>query len=148
MNVPNKTDNVDDTREILARLALGDPDALRLGAEWQEGVGERSNLDPRSIALVRIAALVAVGSPPASYAWQVNAAIDVGVTPQEILGMLLTIAPEVGSPKVISAAPEIMLALGLPLPDEVARLTPAASRTPPGTDFDEDDEDDEDDSES
>ena len=30
----------------------------------------------------------------------------------------LAIAPQVGGPRVVAAAPEIMLALGLPLPDE------------------------------
>ena len=32
--------------------------------------------------------------------------------------MLFAIAPQVGGPKVVAAAPEIMLALGLSLPSE------------------------------
>jgi alkylhydroperoxidase/carboxymuconolactone decarboxylase family protein YurZ len=39
------------------------------------------------------------------------------VTPEEILGVLRAVAPQVGGPRVIAAGPEIMLALGLPLPD-------------------------------
>jgi alkylhydroperoxidase/carboxymuconolactone decarboxylase family protein YurZ len=41
-----------------------------------------------------------------------------GVTPEEIVGVLRAVAPQVGGPKVIAAAPEIMLAMGLPLGDE------------------------------
>jgi Carboxymuconolactone decarboxylase family len=121
--------------------------AQALGQQ-EEMARERSGLDPHSFALVTIAPLVALDSPPASYLWQVEAAIDAGVTPQEILAVLLAIASEVGSPRVVSAAPEIILALGLPLPDEDERIIPSASTTPPGTDFGDDDEDDEDDSES
>jgi len=44
----------------------------------------------------------------------------VGVSAKDILGMLFAIAPQVGGPRVIAAAPEIMLALGLPLPGDSA----------------------------
>lgn len=148
MTAPDRTDIGNAIREALAALAGGDPDALAQALGQQEVARERSGLDPRSSALVKIAALVALGSPPASYLWQVEAAIDAGVTPQEILGVLFAILSEVGSPRVVSAAPEIMLALGLPLPGEDERIIPSASRMPPGTDFGDDDEDDEDDSES
>jgi 4-carboxymuconolactone decarboxylase len=43
--------------------------------------------------------------------------VDVGVRPEDILGVLRAIAPQVGGPKVVAAAPEIMLALGLSLPE-------------------------------
>ena len=33
--------------------------------------------------------------------------------------MLIAIAPQVGGPKLVAAAPELMLALGLTLPDGV-----------------------------
>ena len=65
---------------------------------------------------VKIAALIALDSPPASYMWQIANALDAGATPAEILGVLRAVAPQVGGPKIISAAPEIMVALGLSLP--------------------------------
>jgi hypothetical protein len=34
-----------------------------------------------------------------------------------MLGVLIAIAPQVGGPKLVAAAPELMLALGLTLPD-------------------------------
>ena len=50
--------------------------------------------------------------------WQVANALEDGVSPEEILGVLRAVAPQVGGPKVVAAAPEIMLALGLSLDDE------------------------------
>jgi alkylhydroperoxidase/carboxymuconolactone decarboxylase family protein YurZ len=49
----------------------------------------------------------------------VAAALDEGVLPSDILGVLVAVAPQVGGPRIVAAAPEIMLALGLSLPDEV-----------------------------
>lgn len=115
------TAHVDEvTREALAGLSEGDIDVLAEGLQireqWREGCG----LDPRSYALAKIAALVALDAPPASYLWQVAAALEGGATPSEILGVLRAIAPQTGMPKVIAAAPEIMVALGLALPEEEA----------------------------
>jgi 4-carboxymuconolactone decarboxylase len=93
------------------------PDLLAAGlevrAEWQA----RSGLDDRGYALVKIAALIALDAPPASYVWQVGLALEAGATPEDIVGVLIAIAPQVGGPKLVSAAPEVMIALGLTLPD-------------------------------
>ena len=72
----------------------------------------------RTFALVKIAALIALDAPPASYAWQVANAIEDGATAEDILGVLRAIAPQVGGPRVVAAAPEVLLALGLSLPDQ------------------------------
>jgi len=108
---------VDDaTRDALAGVAMGDMDILESAIEFREAEQKSSGLDARSFALCKIAALVALDSPPASYLWQVSAALDAGVTAPEILGVLRAIWPQVGGPRVIAAAPEIMVALGLALP--------------------------------
>jgi 4-carboxymuconolactone decarboxylase len=117
MNVPAKADVDDATRELLAGLAVGDPELLAEGLELRAGWKERSGLNSRTYALVKIAALIALDAPPASYLWQVGNAINEGVLPSDILGVLIAVAPQVGGPKVIAAAPEIMIALGLTLPD-------------------------------
>jgi alkylhydroperoxidase/carboxymuconolactone decarboxylase family protein YurZ len=118
MNMPIKVDVDDTTRELLAGLAMGDPDllaeGLQLRAEWQS----RSGLDARSYALVKIAALIALDAPPASYLWQVANALDAGATPADLKGVLIAVAPQVGGPKTVAAAPELMVALGLSLPEE------------------------------
>jgi alkylhydroperoxidase/carboxymuconolactone decarboxylase family protein YurZ len=110
--------NVDEaTRDSFASLSTGDLDVLEEGLRFREMWQEKSGLDPRSYAMCKIAALVAVDAPPASYVFQVAMALDAGVSPDEILGVLRAVAPQVGGPRVVAAAPEIMLALGLALPD-------------------------------
>jgi alkylhydroperoxidase/carboxymuconolactone decarboxylase family protein YurZ len=117
MNMPAKADVDDATSAGLAGLALGDPELLLEGLEMRAEMQQRSGLDPRSFALVKIAALIAVDAPPASYLWQVPNALDAGCTPEELIGVLRAIAPQVGGPRVVAAAPEIMVALGLALPE-------------------------------
>ncbi len=117
MNMPTKVDVGEETRNTLAALALGDPDVLAAGLELRAEWKDRSGLDARSFALVKLAALIALDAPPASYLWQVSNALDAGATPEDLIGVLIAIAPQVGGPKIISAAPELMVALGLSLPD-------------------------------
>ncbi len=107
-----------DTHQTLSGISTGDAEVLETAIGLRELNREGSGLDDRTFALVKVAALIAVDAPPASYAWQVGNALAVGVTPEEILGVLRAIAPQVGGPRVVAAGPEIMLALGLPLPDE------------------------------
>ena len=79
---------------------------------------EATGLDARTFALVKIAALIALDAPPASYAWQVTNALADGATPEDLLGVLRAVAPQVGGPRVVAAAPELMLAMGLALPED------------------------------
>ncbi len=116
MSVPINADVDEVTRDALAGLSMGDIEVLGEALELRETAQENSGLDARSFALVKVAALVALDSPPASYLWQVSNALDAGATPAEILGVLRAIAPQVGGPRVVAAAPEIMVALGLSLP--------------------------------
>lgn len=117
MDVPSKVDVAEATRGALASLAMGDPDSLAAGLELRGEWQARSGLDARSFALVKIAALISLDAPPASYLWQVANALDAGATPEDVLGVLIAIAPQVGGPKLVAAAPEIMVALGLSLPE-------------------------------
>jgi 4-carboxymuconolactone decarboxylase len=117
MNMPSKVDVDDATRQMLAGLAMGDPDLLAEGLELRMEWQDRSGLDARSYALVKIAALIALDAPPASYLWQVANALDAGATPADLMGVLIAVAPQVGGPKTVAAAPELMVALGLSLPE-------------------------------
>jgi alkylhydroperoxidase/carboxymuconolactone decarboxylase family protein YurZ len=117
MSTPVKIEVDDQTRNTLSGVAMGDIDALGEALELREAARENSGLDARTFALVKIAALVALDSPPASYLWQVSNAMAAGATPQDILGVLRAVAPQVGGPRAVAAAPEIMVALGISLPD-------------------------------
>jgi alkylhydroperoxidase/carboxymuconolactone decarboxylase family protein YurZ len=119
MNMSARADIDEATRAALAELALGDPELLGEGLEMRAEMQRRSGLDPRSFALVKIAALIALDAPPASYLWQVGNALDAGATPEDLIGVLRAIAPQVGGPKTVAAAPELMVALGLSLPEGV-----------------------------
>jgi 4-carboxymuconolactone decarboxylase len=104
------------TMRGLTALALGHTEGLEQAVELREVLRQESGLDPRVFSLVKIAALVAVDAPPASYFLQVQAALAEGVPPREILGVLTAIAPQVGMPRIVAAAPEVMVALDLELP--------------------------------
>jgi len=119
MNVPSTTDVDEATRMALAELALGDPELLGESIEMRAQLEARSGLSPRTFALVKIAALMALDAPPASYMWQVGNALQVGVTPEDLMGVLIAILPQIGGPRAVAAAPELMVALGLALPDDV-----------------------------
>ena len=102
----------------LRRIARSDDKEIETIVGMRQGLKDITQLDNRSFALVKIAALIAVDAPPASYMWQIGNAIAEGVTPEEVLGTMWAVAPQVGGPRLISAAPEIMLALGLVLNEE------------------------------
>jgi Na+/H+-dicarboxylate symporter len=73
---------------------------------------ERCNLEPRELMLARIAALAAAGAPPASYLVNAGTASDVGITFEDVQGVLVAIAPIVGTARTLSAAGNIARALG------------------------------------
>lgn len=93
--------------ERLQRLTVNDP-------RLEEGRGlEPDQLDPRSLALVRLAALVAVGGVEPTYGAEVDAAVGAGASAAEIVDVLCAVIPIVGLPNVVAAAPKLALALGL-----------------------------------
>lgn len=107
-----------DTHQTLSDVAAGKVEILETAIGLRESSREATGLDPHTFALAKIAALIALDAPPASYAWQVANALEDGATPEDILGVLRAIAPQVGGPKVVAAAPEIMVALGLSIDEE------------------------------
>jgi 4-carboxymuconolactone decarboxylase len=81
---------------------------------------EASTLDPRAFMLARLAALVAVDAPPASYLLNLSAASDAGVDADQVRGLLAAIAPIVGTPRIVAATGNIVRALGFAI--EVADM--------------------------
>ena len=70
-----------------------------------------SSLDPATLMLVRVAALVAVDAPPVSYLLNLGAASEVGLDAEQVRGVLVAIAPIVGTPRVAAATGKIVDAL-------------------------------------
>jgi 4-carboxymuconolactone decarboxylase len=76
---------------------------------------EVSGLDPESIMLVRIAALISVDAPPASYLLNLGMASEIDIGAEQVRAVLAAVAPIVGTARVASAAGNIARALGLAL---------------------------------
>ena len=73
---------------------------------------EHNSLALRELMLVRVAALIAVDAPPASYLANAEAAADSGVTADDIQAVMIGVAPVVGTARVVSAGGKILRALG------------------------------------
>lgn len=117
-----------DHEDFLRRLALCDEDAatatLALG-----GTGA-SGLDPKTRALVQLAGLIAVSSASASYQAGVAVAHAAGANDDEVVAVLMSVAPVVGTARVVAAAADLALSLGYDV--DVAFENPEATdRVPP-----------------
>ena len=93
----------------LRRLALSEERYLR-SALADPGVA--SDLDVKTQSLIRLGALLSVGAATASLRWTVELAAAAGASDEEIVGVLLAIAPAVGHARVVGVAPHLGLALG------------------------------------
>jgi alkylhydroperoxidase/carboxymuconolactone decarboxylase family protein YurZ len=103
-----------DYTDLLRRLSLHDERvaAALLSTAHAPPSGVDGSLDPRTLALVRLAALVAVGGAVPSYGAQADAAVNAGATVDEIVDVLVGVIPVIGLPRVVAAAPKLGLALG------------------------------------
>ena len=70
------------------------------------------DLEDRELMLARIAALAAVGVPPVSYLLNAGTAVDAGITLEDVRGVLIAVAPIVGTARVMTAATNLTRALG------------------------------------
>jgi len=93
---------------------------LDLLAEMTADSLEVSSLDDRTTMLLRVAALVAVDAPPASYMLNLGVAGEAGVDEEEVRSVLAIVAPIVGTARVAAAVGNIARALGFAL--ELAEL--------------------------
>jgi hypothetical protein len=76
---------------------------------------EATTLDAREVMLVRLAALVAVNAPPASYLLNLGVATEVDIDLEQVRGVLTAVAPIVGSARITAATGNIVRALGFAL---------------------------------
>jgi 4-carboxymuconolactone decarboxylase len=72
-----------------------------------------SGLEPETLMLVRIAALVAIDAPPVSYMLNLEAARAAGIDSEQVRDVLAAIAPIVGTARVASATGSILKALAI-----------------------------------
>ena len=87
---------------------------------------DHSTGTPREFMLARLAALIAVDAPPASYVANAPAVGEAGLTAEDIQGIMIAVAPVVGTPRIVSAAGHILRAFGMAIAvgdDEMADET-------------------------
>jgi 4-carboxymuconolactone decarboxylase len=109
-------------QEILRKLAIIDEGFAEDQAGLGLGLPASRCLDSKTAALVRVGALVAIGSPPVCLEWSTAWALAAGAANDEITGVLLAIAPVAGLGRVTGAVPDIAAALGYDL--DAALLDP------------------------
>jgi alkylhydroperoxidase/carboxymuconolactone decarboxylase family protein YurZ len=99
-------------KDTLRSLALNDERFVDSVLGMGRDTVDASGLDPKTHALLRLAASLAVDAAPSSYQSIVEIAQAAGASVEEIVGCLIAVAPTVGLARVVSAAPELALALG------------------------------------
>jgi Carboxymuconolactone decarboxylase family len=89
---------------------------------------EHNSLPARELMLVRLAALIAVDAPPASYLANAQVAADSGVTAEDVQGVMIGVAPVVGTPRVVLAGGNILRALGFAIAVADAEIAAGAGQ--------------------
>jgi alkylhydroperoxidase/carboxymuconolactone decarboxylase family protein YurZ len=103
---------VEPHQRTLAKLAIADNAYYHtLLASESTNVAE-SHLDGKTHALVRLGALVATDASSAGYMWTVEMARRRGAPDDEIVGCLIAALPALGVAHIVSAAPQLALAIG------------------------------------
>ena len=117
------------------RLRMAARGAASGSADIDVRVDGADRLDPKTGALVRLAALVALGSSDACYQDFVSAAVELGATEQEVIDTMIAVASTVGMACLVSASPRVALGLGYDVeaafedlhPDDPRRVEPGGS---------------------
>ena len=103
----------EDPQETLEAVARGDRPVLETIIQGHIDTFERSGLDRETYMLVRIAALVALDAPPVSYLVNLGVAKEMGITLEQVRGILVALAPLVGSARIVSATGQMIRAFAM-----------------------------------
>jgi len=98
-------------QEVLRHLAVNDRRLLAGLSGVDETAALSRHLDPRTTALVRVASLAAAGGPVETFRWTIQDALEAGADEDEVVAVLLVIAPLVGVARIAAVAPTVALAL-------------------------------------
>jgi alkylhydroperoxidase/carboxymuconolactone decarboxylase family protein YurZ len=95
----------------LRRLALGDTYA-EAGCPLGLGGGSDAGLDARTQALIRLAAVVALGVSDASYERAGRQARAAGASADDVIDILVALGTTIGLARLVAATPGLSLAVG------------------------------------
>jgi 4-carboxymuconolactone decarboxylase len=102
-----------DHADLLRRLAINDERALECVLRTSLSDDSEGRLGARTVAIARLAALIALHPAPASLHWATTAALSAGATEDDVVDVLAAVAPIVGVARVSWAAPELLVDLEL-----------------------------------
>jgi 4-carboxymuconolactone decarboxylase len=103
---------VADYEDKLRGLALGEMGFVDSTLHMGGCAPESSSLGPKTHALVKLGALVGTEGALSCYQDVVGSALAAGATPDEVVDVLVAVAPMVGLARVVAAAPSTAMALG------------------------------------
>ena len=112
---------MDEHKEHLRRLAVHD-EALLERIAVEGSAFARSVIDPRTAALLRVAATIAVDASLSSFQHAVAHALAAGATSDQIVASLEAVTPVTGAARVVQCAPKVALALGYDVDAALERL--------------------------
>jgi 4-carboxymuconolactone decarboxylase len=101
-----------DYKATLRKLAVRDDSYIASLLADDRASAVEAGLDARTHALVRVGALIAIDAAPPSYMSAAESALETGATYEELVGTLIAVMPVVGVARVVSAAPNLGLAIG------------------------------------
>jgi len=99
-------------QEMLRKLAMIHEGFVQDKARLELDLARTSALDPKTAALIVLAAVVAVGASSACLQWSASRALAAGASADEITGVLLAIAPVAGLGRVVGAVRGLAAGLG------------------------------------
>jgi 4-carboxymuconolactone decarboxylase len=109
---------VDEIERLLRRLAVNDEQSVELVLARGSQADVRAALLPKVDLLVRLGALLALGAATTSLRTAVESARRAGATDDEIVGVLVAVAPAVGLATVVSTAPKLATAIGYDIEED------------------------------
>jgi alkylhydroperoxidase/carboxymuconolactone decarboxylase family protein YurZ len=109
---------VDEIERLLRRLALNDEGSVEMVLARGSQAQADAMLLPKVDLLVRLGALLALGAATTSLRATVDGAKRAGATDDEIVGVLIAVAPAVGQARVVSTAPKLATAIGYRLEED------------------------------
>lgn len=106
---------VDDLGRVLLALSLHDERTLDDIAGTRQSTTSVSHLDARSMLLVQVSALICIDAETPTVQLFVERALAAGVEPADLLDVLGTLLPLIGTPRVAAGAASLARGLGYDL---------------------------------
>jgi 4-carboxymuconolactone decarboxylase len=113
-----------DHEQTLRRLAVHDDKLVASLLAQRDPAIEGCSQDPQTLAFVRLAALIATTGTGGSYQSAVDSALAAGAPIEDVVGVLIAVAPTIGSARLVAAAPLLARAVGYDVDEAFDRDQP------------------------